>query len=183
LRITCDQLRNRHFHGQSFNSNPLLKLMLIKFPPKKIAKQLKEKCFTEESSVNFDNNHEFIIVMSRIHAKIHTINDIDRIESFDNFNHINSAMVTFFLDNGLAFRINHSFNLSRLLKRLDRLRLLFQKKIPMAKIIKFHSDNDVWRWNIEIFKKYLKKERKSCNPSKRRGISQEEYERYLGLSE
>jgi hypothetical protein len=100
--------------------------MIIKFTPYEIAEQPSEKCFPREN-LNFCNNHEFTIAMSKFYAKNYTSEDIHRIESVG-ARYISSAMVTFFLDNNLGFRIDDPFDLIRLLRRLDRLELL--QKIP-----------------------------------------------------
>jgi hypothetical protein len=153
LKIDCQQLLNRHFDGQSFNSNPLLKLMLISLTPEEIAEKIRKKCFPEENSCIL-NYHGFTILISKTYTQQgYSSEDIRWIESI-NGSYSSSKMIKFFLDNKLGFRIYSSFGLIKFLRRLVRLTLL--QEIPLDRIIKFliKSEN-TWRWDINIFKEYL----------------------------
>jgi hypothetical protein len=193
LKIDCQQLRNRHFDGQSFNSNPLLKLMLISFTPREISKQIKKECFPEEN-LNFLIDNDFISDVKEIYSnnygskKIHWIGSIGR-------RYTSSAMIKF-LKNNLEFLIHGSSDLVCFIRRLDRLKLLFphdyqEKKDSsrislLSKLIKFKFKSEtgnIWKWDYDTFNEYLK-QRISLDTS--RGddnISLYEYEKYMNLVE
>jgi hypothetical protein len=126
--------------------------------------------------------------MSRFYSGEYASQDVDQIESIDVVEYINPTMVTFFVDNDLGFRIVGSLHLVHFLRRLDRIGLLSQrsreikKMIPMKGIIKFWNCG-IWKWNIDIFKDYLKiRKRKRYNPLGRHDdISRAEYKKYIEL--
>jgi hypothetical protein len=178
LKIDCQELLNRYFDGQSFNSNPLLKMMLISLTPREISKQIKKECFPKEES-SYLNYHEFTTATSKIYTQQdYSPKDIYWIESI-NGSYLSSKMIEFFLDNKLGFRIDYSSDLIDLLRRLERLKLL--QKISLDRIIKFRieSEGNIWRWDISTFKKYLKEQRDRYNPHYGIGISPDEYDKLI----
>jgi hypothetical protein len=188
LKIDCQQLLNRHFDGQSFNSNPLLKMMLIYLTPEEISKQISKNCFPKEESSYLYNYHGFTINIQEIYTQQdYSPKDIDWIQDI-NGSYSSSKMIEFLLDNKLGFRIYDSFNLINLLRRLERLKLLQEISLDIIIKFKIESEKDaygwnIWRWDISTFEKYLKDERDEYNPHNGYGISPAEYKNYNDLIE
>jgi hypothetical protein len=182
LKITCEDLRNKHF-GSSFNNNPLLKLMLIAFTLPEVSNQIKKKCFPREI-LNFHDHSDFAAAISELFSGNREHQEIGSLIEYLDEDYISLATVMFLLDNKLGFRVHTSSALIYLLRRLDKLGLLFQPDIPTEKIIKFKFEAEsVWKWDADRFKRYLNERKYDTSKLIYAPIIQrDEYDRYASLS-
>jgi hypothetical protein len=176
LKMTCQQLKDKHFNG-NFNNNPLLKLMLITFTPELVAEQIKKECMLSEN-LTLHRDYSFIIGILEAHSKNRIPGEGIQEVEYVNAEYISSATVEFFLNNNLGFLILDSNHLIRFLMQLDGLGLLQVKNtLPLNKIIKFRDfRKSTWEWNSNRYMTNLLIEKDNFY-----NISQYEYDRYAGL--
>jgi len=183
LIMTLDQIE-QDYCGGNFNNNYLLKLMLIKFAfgGSSVDEQMIKRGWIIDKDIDYScEEHDFAIALHHIYSKKEERGDeIDGVESLLSW-YLSQSTIKFFHDNKLEFRVNYSFNLAWFLQRLEYIEGL-PKEISIDKIIKF-KDGKVFKWNKATFVDYLTKEKEKYDPSKERGISPEEYQRFMKLVE
>jgi hypothetical protein len=149
-------LRERHFNNKSLNNEPLLKLMILEYAPYNLRDQVKNRFFPGEIlNFHLSSCYDFAIAISRFLSGSYTSCDIDKIEYPDE-NYISQGTIEFLRNHNLGLKIHGRFHLDRLLKRIDRLGLLFQRDIPMKDIIKFELTDNSWKWSAYEYEKYLR---------------------------
>jgi len=179
LKMTIDQIEKEECNDD-FSDEPLLKLMLDRFAYGDLAvKQIENREWVADKNIIYYGYYSFVTALPHIYSKEeeerkHEVDDIESLWTF----YISQSTIKFFLDNNLQFRMDDSSDFIRFLRRLEYMKGL-PKGVALCEIIKFHDDEDenIFKWDEDIFENYLKKEREE------NGISQEEYERLIKLIE
>jgi len=179
LKMTINEIEKRYCSG-SFNNNPLLKLMIIRFAFGSLSvKQMKKKGWiTDEDENPRDSNSAIALYhIYSIKGEEEHEDKVGAIEILQPF-YLSQFTIKFFIDNRLGFRMYHSSNLVQFLKRLEYIGGLPEGS-SISRIIKFRDEKDgkVFKWDKNIFEKYL------TERIKENRISQEEFDRFIKLIE
>jgi len=175
LIMTLDEIEEKYCNG-NFNSNPLLKMMLIQFAfGYSIDQQILKRGWVKDKDVYSRGNRNFATALHHIYSsKEDRGNKIHRIEATWP-HYLGQSTIKFFIDNNLEFRMHGPFYFIWFLKRLEYIEGL-PKGLSIDKIIKFDlKENENYEWNKDIFNKYL------IEGIKNTYISQEEYNRFIKL--
>ena len=183
LKMPLDQIEKACCDG-NFNTNPLLKMMIINFAYDDLAKsQIGERGWIKCKDIAY---RVFAISLYNIYSKgkeqcEHKVGFVEY--SCPHF--LSQSTIKFFHDNKLGFKMDSSFCLVRFLKRLEYIGGLPKETISsINEIIKFRDHKDgIFKWNKDTFIEYLTKEKRICNPSIGLGISPEEYDMFVKLIE
>jgi len=177
LIMTLDEIEQKYCNG-NFNTNPFLKIMLIQFAFGNSAdEQMLKREWIKRGDMCFRGYHDFATSLHHIYLKEGGRGDeIKRIECLDE-SFLSQSTIKFFLDNNLGLLIIDSSDLVEFLKRIDYLGGLPEGSF-IGKIIKLYfPDEKVYGWSKDLFERYLTERREESS------ISQEEYDRFIKLTE
>jgi len=182
LIMSLDQIEETYCNG-NFNNNLFLKLMLIKFASGDLAdEQMKERGWiTDEYIVSRPESDWLIVKLPHIYSSENQ-DEIYKIMSLW-VHGLSQSTIKFFHDNKLGFLTTIPTQLVRFLRRLEYIGGL-PKGVLINDVLRFSiqiENGQVYKWDKDIFQKYLEEERKEFDPSKGLGISQEEYDKYIKM--
>jgi len=182
LIMTLDQIEQDYCNG-NFHNNPLLKMMLIQFVYGPYREQLYKIKWIKGKDIYSQRSLNFATTLHHIYLKDEERGDeIDQVECLS-APYTSHFTIKFFIANNLGFKMLGSSELVDFLKKLEYIGGL-PKEISIDRIIKLYiKDQRVLKWDKATFVNYLTEEKEEYDPSKERGISPEEYQRFMKLVE
>jgi len=181
LIMTIDEIKKK-YSNDNFNNNPLLKMMLIQFAFSASAnEEMIGRGWYAYENIQRRGNRRFAIALHYFYSKGegehgYEISEIEALRPY----YLSQSTIRFFLDKKLKFRIASPSNLVDFLRKLEYAGGL-PRGASIDEIIGFKFKNDIYKWNKDVFERYLMKEKKDFVSFEKSSISPEEYQRYIKL--